>query len=125
MSNYNYLEAVEKDLEEVLQRDEYQPKPTEDFDAYIERIISQLEKDSTDITGWKAGSYTCNTAAAREYIFSNMTLCLSTLSYFDEEDYSIFDLYNNAELVDCYIRYYVLFNEIDIEEIAEKFYKNS
>lgn len=125
MTDYNYLEAVKEDLEEVLQQDEYQPKPAEDFDAYIARIIDQLEGDSTDITGLEAGSYTCNAAKAREYIFSNMTLCLSALSYFDEEDYSVFDLYNNAEEVDCYIRYYVLFNEINIEEIAKKFYKNS
>lgn len=125
MTDYNYLEAVKEDLEEVLQRDEYQPKPAEDFDTYIARITDQLEGDNTDITGWNAGSYTCNTNEAREYIFSNMALCLSALSYFDEEGYSVFDLYNNAELVDCYIRYYVLFNEINIEEIAKKFYKNS
>lgn len=125
MSNYNYLIAVEIDLEEVLQRDEYQSEPTEDFDTYIRRIINQLEENSADITGLEAGSYTCNAAKAREYIFSNMTLCLSALSYFDEEDYSVFDLYRNAEVVDCYIRHYVLFNEINIEEIAKKFYKNS
>lgn len=125
MTDYNYLEAVKKDLEEVLQQYEYQPKPAEDFDTYIARITSQLEEDSTDITGWEAGSYTCNAAKAREYIFSNMTLCLSALIHFGQEDYYVFDLYNNAETVDCYIRYYVLFNEINIEEIAKKFYKNS
>lgn len=125
MSGYNYLIAVKEDLEEVLQRDEYQPEPTEDFDTYVKRVISQLEEDSADITGWKVGSYTCNAAKAREYIFSNMPLCLSALSYFNEEDYSVFDLYQNAELVDCDIRHYVLFNEINIEEIAKKFYKNS
>lgn len=125
MTDYNYLEAVTKDLEEVLQQDKYRPEPAEDFDAYIARIIDQLEGNNTDITGWDAGSYTCNTAEAREYIFSNMTLCLSALSYFDEEGYPVFDLYYNAEQVDCYIRYYVLFNDIDIKEIAKKFYKNS
>lgn len=125
MSDYNYLEAVKKDLEEFLHQNKYYPEPLEDFDSYVERIACKLEHDNDDITGMDSGSYTCNTAEAREYIFSNMTLCLDALSYFDEEDYTVFDLYNNAEMVDCYIRYYVLFNEIDIEEIAKKFYKNS
>lgn len=69
MSNYNYLEAVKADVRDVL--GEYEREEDEPLGAYRERLYVDLWTDDS-VTGNGSGSYTFNSAKAREFVLGGI-----------------------------------------------------
>lgn len=70
MNNYNYFEAVKADVQNRLR--DYEPRgDDEPLGEYRERLYVDFWTDDC-VTGNGSGSYTFNTAKAREYVLAGV-----------------------------------------------------
>ena len=70
MSNYNYLEAVKEDVKDWL--GDHEPRrDDETLEEYRGRLYEDFWTDDA-VTGNGSGSYTFNSAEAREYVLGGI-----------------------------------------------------
>ena len=80
MSNYNYLEAVKEDVREWL--GDYEPRGgDESLEEYRERLYVGLWTNDS-VTGNGSGSYTFNSAEAREHVLAGIEQVLEACQEF-------------------------------------------
>ena len=80
MSNYNYLEAVKADVQDWL--GDHEPRrDDESLEGYRERLYVDFWTDDC-VTGNGSGSYTFNTAKAREYVLAGIEQVLEACQVF-------------------------------------------
>ena len=122
---YNYYDAMRSDildhiawnfsLEEILEK-------LNEPDDWKEELNDALWVDDS-VTGNASGSYTFNSATARDYVLENDDLCRESLSEFCCDAESIADhfLSGDWEYFDVTIRCYLLGQVIDslIDDLAE------
>lgn len=115
MTNYNYNEAIKNDILEAI--NDYDIEGLDKDDAY-EKLYEDMWIDDS-VTGNGSGSYTFNTAKAKEYLEGNEDLAREALQEFctpaDEiakrfldGDYEYFDV-----TIRCYLLGQVLGEVID------------
>lgn len=81
MSNYNYFEAVKADVQNWL--GDYEPRrDDETLGEYRERLYIEFWTDD-GVTGNGSGSYTFNSAEAREYVLAGIDQVLEACQEFD------------------------------------------
>lgn len=107
--SYNYYEAVENDVYEYIQenldifKEEY-----EDIEDMEETLNDTLFVEDS-ITGNGSGSYTFNSAKAKEYLEDNIDLGLEVYKEFDYGKSKFYeDFFENPEKADVTIRCYCL-----------------
>lgn len=70
MNNYNYLEAVKDAVREAIK--DYEPRgDDETLEEYRERLNDGMWTDDS-VTGNGSGSYTFNSAKAREFVLAGI-----------------------------------------------------
>ena len=70
MDNYNYLEAVKGAVQDNLA--DYDPRGADEtLEEYRERLNDEMGTDD-GVTGNGSGSYTGNSAKAREYVLAGL-----------------------------------------------------
>lgn len=105
MEQYNYLEAMKEDVREAI-NDRYDLSDwTEDREGFEDKLSDDLFTDD-GVTGNASGSYTFNSARAREYVLGNMDACLEAIREFCIEPETIAEkfLSENWEWFDVTIR---------------------
>ena len=81
MSNYNYLEAVKDAVRDRL--GDYEPRgEDETLEEYQERLNESFWTDDS-VTGNGSGSYTFNSAKAREYVLAGVEQAIEACREFD------------------------------------------
>lgn len=81
MSNYDYFEAVKSDVQDRL--GDYDPRgDDESLEEYQERLYDSLWLDDS-VTGNGSGSYTFNSARAKEYVLKGVEQVLEACREFD------------------------------------------
>ena len=82
MENYNYFEAVKNDVRDRL--GDYDPRgEDETLEEYQERLHDALWIDDS-VTGNGSGSYTFNTAKAKEFVLAGIEQVLEACQEFGE-----------------------------------------
>ena len=99
METYNYYEAVERDIKDVIY--EYNIDYSQDLEKTYRELYDDLWNNDA-VTGNGSGSYTCNRHTAEENIAHNLYLVENALEYFDSE------FRGDAEYLDVTIRCYLL-----------------
>ena len=122
---YNYREAMEEDIREYI-NDNYN---IEDFDAAINDIYEKLYDEllvEDSVTGNASGSYTFNSALAKQYVMANMGLlcdtceefCINGLEKIANDEWEYLDV-----SIRCYLLGIVLRDVIEeIQEPINKMY---
>lgn len=81
MSNYNYLEAVKDAVRETIK--DYDPRGADEtLEEYRERLCDALWVDDS-VTGNGSGSYTFNSAKAREFVLAGIEQVAEACQEFD------------------------------------------
>ena len=117
---YNYLEAMKNDIKEYI-KDNIELKDYSDKDDLHEHLNDDLWIDDS-VTGNASGSYTFNSARAKEYVLANIDLVHDMAVEFCEENL-IGDKFMNEEWewFDVSIRCYLLGSAISevLDEMEE------
>lgn len=81
MDSYNYFEAVKKDVKTWL--GDYDPRGADEtLEEYRERLYDSMWTDDS-VTGNGSGSYTFNTAKAREHVLAGFEQVAEACREFD------------------------------------------
>lgn len=111
MSNYNYFEAVKDDVQDHL--GDYEPRDyDEPLEEYRERLYVALWTDDS-VTGNGSGSYTFNTAKAREYVLAGIEQVLEACQEFGVVSFDELAGAGEWERLDVITRCYYLRQAID------------
>lgn len=119
MAQYNYLEAIKNDIIKYA-------LPNYDLTQDINDLGEQLNEDlwiDDSITGNASGSYTFNSALAKEYVLDNLPLAMECYKEFDSLGMFVEALgRENWEIIDVSIRCYLLGQAIGeaLEEVLNK-----
>lgn len=108
-TNYNYIEAMKKDIKTYLE-DECEYRYSDlDRDELEQELYDDLFIDD-NVTGNANGSYTFCRNTAKEYVIDNMELCKEALAEFCVEDSEVayHFLSEDWEYFDVTIRCYLL-----------------
>lgn len=108
MCNYNYLEAMVKDILEYI-RNEVELSDFSDREELEEKLNDDLWIEDS-VTGNASGSYTFNTWKAKEYVTDNMGLVTEMCTEFGLDSVSVAEhfLKEDWEYFDVCIRCYLL-----------------
>lgn len=108
-TNYNYIEAMKKDIKTYLE-DECEYRYSDlDRDELEQELYDDLFIDD-NVTGNASGSYTFCRNTAKEYVIDNMELCKEALDEFCVDANTVADkfLSEDWEYFDVTIRCYLL-----------------
>lgn len=107
--SYNYYEAVENDVYEYIQ--EYLDIFKEEYDDIedMEETLNDTLFVTDSVTGNASGSYTFNSAEAKEYLEDNIDLGIEAYTEFGYDKSKFYeDYFENPESADVTIRCYCL-----------------
>ena len=104
MERYNYLDALESDIKNVIEWNEYNPHEYESRDDCECEWYDQMFCDDS-ITGNASGSYFCNAYKAETALAHNWDL-IREMSEYECMDLNI--KFFDPETIDVYIRCYLL-----------------
>jgi len=120
MENYNYRKAVKADVDQWIGDNEYwmPSPPVADRDAMTEYLDEHLWIDDA-VTGNGSGSYTFNSAAAKDFVLADLDTVREAFEEFDEKE-RFADLFfgEEWETIDVITRCYCLYGAI-AEAVAE------
>lgn len=109
---YDYNEEMKQDIISYINDNDILDTEWDedtDRDALYEKLNEELWVEDS-VTGNASGSYTFNTAQAREYVTQNMELCMTALDEFGTAPKTIAQKFRDGEWewLDVSIRCYVL-----------------
>ena len=106
MKKYNYREVMKNDvLEAIKEYMEYENVSVEDLDI---DTLSEYLWANDSVTGNGGGSYTMNSAKAKEYVHGNEDLQVEVIKEFGLDRYDIAKHLHDYEYWDVSIRCYLL-----------------
>lgn len=102
---YDYLESMKQDIREWIEENDFHADG-----QYIADDLTDALWAEDSVTGNASGSYTFNSAQAKEYVTANSDLCREALTEFCTEPQVIADHFLNGdwEWFDVTIRCYLL-----------------
>ena len=109
MEKYDYFKAVSDDLLKALKYDDdYRHKDYQTFEDWV-TMVTELAVRDDSVTGGDSGSYTCNSARAKEYVLNNFDIYFAACKYYNDYNPTIEEFEQDMEENDVIIRRYVLF----------------
>ena len=105
MERYNYLDALESDIKNVIEWDEYNPHDFKNRDDCETEWLDVMWNDDS-ITGNASGSYFCNAYKAETALAHNWDLIRDMCTEYGYSDLNVRDF--DPETIDVYIRCYLL-----------------
>lgn len=117
---YDYRKAVKDDVRYYIEN-EYTTPISADRDETYEDLYNELWVVDS-VTGNASGSYTFNTAKAKEYVEPNAILAMEAMREFGYEADAIIEKFNEEEweYLDVTIRCYLLSSAIS--EVLDELY---
>ena len=104
---YNYIEALKNDIRQYMEDNESYLNYTDRED--LEEQLNYLLWTADSVTGNGSGSYTFNSAEAKEYVMDNMPLAVDAFREFDQiEKFADYIADENYEAIDVTIRCFLL-----------------
>ena len=104
---YNYIEALKNDIRQYMEDNESYLNYTDRED--LEEQLNDLLWTADSVTGNGSGSYTFNSAEAKEYVMDNMPLAVDAFREFDQiEKFADYIADENYEAIDVTIRCFLL-----------------
>lgn len=105
---YDYTEAMKQDIRDYIEDNDIELAGRDRDEVYNTLNDELWTADS--VTGNASGSYTFNTAQAREYVEANIPLCMQALTEFGTEPKVIMEKFTEGawEWLDVTIRCYLL-----------------
>jgi hypothetical protein len=117
---YNYIEALKNDIRQYMEDNESYLNYTDRED--LEEQLNDLLWTADSVTGNASGSYTFNSAEAKEYVMDNMPLAVDAFREFDQIDkFADYIQEENYEAIDVTIRCFLLGQVL--YEVLEEDYK--
>lgn len=117
---YNYIEALKNDIRQYMEDNESYLNYTDRED--LEEQLNDLLWTADSVTGNASGSYTFNSAEAKEYVMDNMPLAVDAFREFDQiEKFADYIANEEYEAIDVTIRCFLLGQVI--YEVLEEDYK--